>query len=430
MKRILLVDDVATNLKCAAEILKEQYEIVTARSGEQAMEILKDDIPDMVMLDINMPGMSGFEVFARMKLTEELSNIPVVFLTAETEKGIEEQGRKMGADDFIHKPYDPEELNRRIERVFQKSISRRLNVSSRESMTYLFCKKNPKKLALWADSANTEGYLILLHLDHFGQIGEFFGTEAENRILEKAEIFLKEIPGIENGISHIDGDIFAVSLEDNHDADAIRMAIRRIIAGLEFEINESIPEEFEIKIIVSAGIAVKPRDGKNYKTLLQCADKALYFATESGKRKYHFYNTEQKEMKEAAEERNFINLLQLKRQFEGRDMDSASGEESLQMTYHIISKYWENTGEEVQIVFFEVNGEETDEEIMNVLSEVISGSLRKGDAAVRCGRHQYIAVLLNVSAQNGEMIAMRIRKKFEEKTDGEKTGLSYKMRSI
>ena len=199
---------------------------------------------------------------------------------------------------------------------------------------------------------------------------------------------------------------------------------------MEFEINESIPEEFEIKIIVSAGIAVKPRDGKNYKALLKCADKALYFATESGKRKYHFYNTDQKETKEAAEERNFINLLQLKRQFEGKDMYSANGDESLQMTYNIISKYWENTGEEVQIVFFEVDGENTKEEIMHILSEVISGSLRKGDAAIRCGRYQYIAVLLNVSVQNGEMISMRIRKKFEEKTEGEKVSLSYKMRSI
>lgn len=430
MKRILLVDDVATNLKCAAEILKEQYEILTARSGERAMEILKDDIPDMVLLDINMPGMSGFEVFERMKTTAGLSEIPVVFLTAETEKGVEERGRKMGAADFIRKPYEPEDLSSRIERVFQSRTAKRESASRKEDMTYLFCKKNPKKLALWGDSANACGYLILLDFENFGQIGEFFGTEAENKILEKADSFLKEISGIGIGICQIDSDVFATYLEENHDADSVRMAIRRIIAGLEFEINESIPEEFEIKIVVSAGIAVKPKDGKNYKALLKAADKALYFATESGRRKYHFYNTEQKEMREAAEERDFINLLQLKRQFEGRDMNSANGEESLQMTYHIISKYWENTGEEVQIVFFEIFGEETGEETMDTLAEVISMSLRKGDAAVRCGKHQYIAVLLDVSAQNGEMIAMRIRKKFEERTDREKTGLSYEMRSI
>lgn len=430
MKRILLVDDVTTNLKCAEEILKEEYEIMTARSGEQAIEILKDDIPDMVLLDVNMPGMSGFEVLARMKMTEELADIPILFLTAETEKEIEEQGRKMGAEDFIHKPYDPDDLSSRVERVFQKDISRRLKASPRENMTYLFGKKNPKKLELWANSASTEGYLILLHLDCFGQIGEFFGTEAENKILEKADTFLKEIPETGSGICHIDGDTFAVYLEDNHDADAARMAIRRIIAGLEFEVNESIPEEFGIKITVSAGIAVKPKDGKNYKTLLKCADKALYFATESGKRKYHFYNTEQKETKEAEEERNFINLLQLKRQFEEKDVDASDGDKILQMTYHIISKYWENTGEEVQMVFFDVEGEDTGEETMDILSEVISGSLRRGDAAVRCGKRQYVAVLLNVSVQNGEMIAMRIRKKFEEKTENENIVLSFKMRSV
>jgi len=62
MKHILMVDDVATNLKCAAEVLKDSYEITTARSGKQALLIVKEYVPELILLDINMPEMNGYEV--------------------------------------------------------------------------------------------------------------------------------------------------------------------------------------------------------------------------------------------------------------------------------------------------------------------------------------------------------------------------------
>lgn len=430
MKRILMVDDVSTNLKCAAEVLKDQYEIMTAGSGEQAFEVLKASVPDLVLLDINMPGMSGFEVFDRMKMIPELSQIPVIFLTAATDKDIEVQGFEKGAADFIRKPYNPEDLIARISKVLQNSSSVTEAVLQSGDIAFLLYKVNPKKLMDWADSSNTCGYIILLNFENFEQIRELFGIEAENRLLARTVIFLEEIPGNDNCICHVDGNMFAVYVEGDHDADSVRAIIRRIIAGLEFEINESIPEEFDIKVVITAGIALKPEDGKNYKELLKCADKALYFARESGKRKYHFFNAGQGDQKEPDEESNFINLLQLKRQFEGKSMDSADGRESLQKTYHIISKYWGNMGKEMQIIFFDILGDGAGEEAMSILSEVIAGSLRKGDTAVKCGKLQYITVLLNASVPNGEIAAMRIKKKFEEKAGEKGISLAYEMRSI
>lgn len=119
MKHILMVDDVATNLKCAGEILGDKYEITTAKSGEKAFLSMKEKTPDLILLDINMPGMNGFEVLEKLKSDSEFSEIPVIFCTAETNKEAEIKGLEMGAVDFIRKPYVPEVLCSRVERVLE-----------------------------------------------------------------------------------------------------------------------------------------------------------------------------------------------------------------------------------------------------------------------------------------------------------------------
>lgn len=432
MKHILMVDDVATNLKCAVEVLKEQYEITTVRSGVKALEVLKNTVPDLILLDINMPQMSGFEVFEKIKEIPELSEIPVIFLTAETNKEVEEKGLKMGAVDFIRKPFEPDDLCGRIEKVIRfGSRSDGSGVPEKDKISRAIYKKNLDRLITKVNSEKNRGYLILLNVHNFRQIGELFGTSAEEEMLVRISRVMEEETGTDSCICHMRGDVFGIFLEDAYDKDKFKKTIRRIIAGIEFEINESIPEELDIKIEVSAGIACKPEDGDDFKVLYACADKALYFVLESGKGSYRFYTMKQSELAEAEQEKDFINRLHLKRQFQGRELDSADGQESLQKAYYVISRYWENRSREVQIIFFNVIGKENDEEkIMDVLTAVINASLRKGDVAVRCGRMQYLAVLINVTPENGSIAAERIIRKFAEKVEDDSIRLNYELRSV
>ena len=117
MKHILIVDDVTTNLKCAAEVLKDTYDVTTAKSGKAALQILREIQPDLIMLDVNMPEMNGFEVMERIKEDPVTRDIPVIFLTAEADKENEVTGLKMGAMDFIKKPFEPDIMRSRIETV-------------------------------------------------------------------------------------------------------------------------------------------------------------------------------------------------------------------------------------------------------------------------------------------------------------------------
>lgn len=118
MKHILLVDDVLTNLKCESLILKDTYKVTTARSGREALERLKNVVPDLVLLDIIMKDMDGYEVMEHIKKNPETSQIPVILLTADTERENEEQALAMGAVDFIRKPVDPQMLLDKIEAVW------------------------------------------------------------------------------------------------------------------------------------------------------------------------------------------------------------------------------------------------------------------------------------------------------------------------
>jgi DNA-binding response OmpR family regulator len=113
---ILIVDDVPANLELLAGILREHgYEPRPVPSGELALVAAKTDPPDLILLDINMPEMDGFEVCARLKADEALKHIPVLFLTAFAETADKVKAFSMGAVDYITKPFQLEEVSARVD---------------------------------------------------------------------------------------------------------------------------------------------------------------------------------------------------------------------------------------------------------------------------------------------------------------------------
>ena len=116
-KHILVVDDVSTNLKCEGEVLKGKYRMSMAKSGDQALELLPQIQPDLILLDIYMPGMDGYETMVKIKENADYAHIPVVFLSGDSTSETEKKGMKMGAADYIRKPFDPDVLLEKIERI-------------------------------------------------------------------------------------------------------------------------------------------------------------------------------------------------------------------------------------------------------------------------------------------------------------------------
>ncbi len=119
MKHILFVDDVSTNLKCVGLILKDQYKVTMVKSGREALQCLKSVKPDLVLLDIHMQEMDGYDVMRCMRADPGTAQIPVILLTADAEEDSRERGIALGALDYISKPFEPQELLARIGAVWQ-----------------------------------------------------------------------------------------------------------------------------------------------------------------------------------------------------------------------------------------------------------------------------------------------------------------------
>jgi putative two-component system response regulator len=114
-KKILLVDDNPVNLKMARNTLMGIYDVFTVPSAEKMFIFLEKTLPDMILLDVLMPGMDGYEAMRRMMRDERVNHIPVIFLTSKSDIGSEMEGLSLGAVDYITKPFIPQLLLKRVE---------------------------------------------------------------------------------------------------------------------------------------------------------------------------------------------------------------------------------------------------------------------------------------------------------------------------
>jgi len=118
-KKILVIDDEKMNIIALAHYLKDKYEIIVATDGETGLEAAEKHIPELILLDIIMPDMSGFEVIEKLKTINTTKEIPVLFITGLNNAENEEKGIELGAVDFITKPFNKVIVVTRVETQFK-----------------------------------------------------------------------------------------------------------------------------------------------------------------------------------------------------------------------------------------------------------------------------------------------------------------------
>ncbi len=442
MKHILVVDDVINDLKCAEEILKDIYQITAVDTGEKALLFLEDNMPDLILLDVDMPAMNGYEVMEQLKSDEVFSEIPIVFLIEGADRENEIRCLKMGAMDFVKKPFEPELMLSRIGKILKLTEQNKIlqDIARKDGLTDLLNRRYMEKLLNQTDNREEKGFFLLLDLDNFKLVNDTFGHVVGDEVLVRFAGVLKEEVDKEGCVCRLGGDEFAIYIPKNYKKEELKKIVRRMIAVIEFEVNELLSESCGFKVSVSIGIAEKPGDGRSFMELYSAADKALYYVKQNGKRGFHFYGDSQKDIEESEKENKLINLIQLQRLIQEKGCGAGAYKveyDGFKRIYHFISRCKDRKSQDLQLLLFTVKdtsdneiGNEKADKGIRILEEAVVQSLRKEDVATKCGNIQYVAILVNASYQNGTIVAHRIQQKFDELLKDDTMTLVYEMQSV
>lgn len=446
MKNILIIDDDKLNLAMARKVLSDEYKVIPAIKGTQALTYLKSGDCDMILLDINMPEMDGFEVLKRIREMEHCKDIPVIFLTADNDSETETRCFKEGAIDYITKPFVPEVMRSRVGRALELeelrcSLAKRLEQKTREvsDMKYKSCQD--VLTGLWNRayaeetvnamiSQGTTGALLMIDLDNFKAINDNYGHIAGDRTLKMFADTLRDLAGEHDVLCRIGGDEFVVFVADITTKSEISSRAANIISSLNQKLEEC---KFETNSSVSIGIAQTPEDGTEFNKLYNSADKALYYVKQNGKNSYHFFSDKMQAEKKRGEKNVDLKYI---RAFMNRS-DSGKGVyaldfESFHHVYHFIQRFIERSKRDVQTLLFTVTEDgvqdldvtET-EHALETLEKAICMSLRRSDVSTRYSSKQLIVILMDANEENGDMVAGRILKCFKEIYTGGNIQIDY-----
>lgn len=150
MYRVMIVDDNMANLIMARKTLEDEYEVIPVSSGISALECLGDmpELPDLVLLDVDMPNVNGFQVISEMKNVPKLVNIPIIFLTAQDDDTTELESYNLGAMDYIRKPYTANLLKKRVDIQIRLLSQQRKLSEMNNSLSSIVKEKNKKNIEL------------------------------------------------------------------------------------------------------------------------------------------------------------------------------------------------------------------------------------------------------------------------------------------
>ena len=447
MKNILIVDDNKLNLASARKVLCGDYKVIPVMRGEQALTYLENGECDVILLDINMPEMDGFEVLSRIKQMERCKNIPVIFLTADNDTETETRCFKEGAIDFIAKPFVPEVMLSRIGRVLEleelrrnladrleqktKEVSDIKSKSRQDALTGLWNRAHTEETVDKMISEGVKGALMMIDMDNFKAINDNYGHIAGDQTLKMFADTLREYSSEDDVLCRIGGDEFVVFIKGVTSKSDIGNRASDIISDLCYKLEQC---KFETNSSVSIGIAQTPNDGTEFNKLYNSADKALYYVKQNGKNSFHFFS-DQNEAEKSRASKN-VDLTYLGELLSRADSGNGAyllDFESFHHVYNFIRRFVERSGRDVQTILFTivptdgVSEPDTDETeaALEMLDKAIFTSLRRVDVSTRYSSKQTIVILMDANLENGDLVAKRIINCFEKLYIGKQFKLEY-----
>lgn len=247
---ILIVDDNVENIKVVGIILQNSgYELIVAQNGYEALECIKEVKPDLILLDIMMPGINGYEVCKILKEDMCTKDIPIIFLTAKIQTDDIVKGFEVGGVDYITKPFIKEELLVRVKTHLElkKAIEDLKNVAVTDILTGAFNRRFAYSILyeqIESAKVNKENFIIsFIDIDNLKVVNDSFGHKEGDKLIITIVNSLKENNGLLNYICRMGGDEFAIIFPNAKLEDCVK-TIEAVELSLEGKKIKSIPISF------------------------------------------------------------------------------------------------------------------------------------------------------------------------------------------
>ncbi|MCL2189516.1 MAG: diguanylate cyclase [Defluviitaleaceae bacterium] len=288
---ILIVDDSSLNIIALSNILKDQYQLFVEKDGASCVATARKHQPDLILLDIIMPGMSGFDVISELKGNNVTCDIPIIFITGLNNTADEEKGFLLGAADYINKPFSPSVVKLRVKNQIQIVNQIRLihNISITDELTgignrrFFYAQLEQE----WQRALRHRASLafMMMDIDRFKPYNDTYGhLQGDKALKVVAETIKNSLSRAIDKCARWGGEEFAVILPDT-DLKGAREVAERMRSSVE-KLSIPLDDKTNTCVTISTGIqCIVPTHDEEYnlKNFVSDADMALYHAKELGR---------------------------------------------------------------------------------------------------------------------------------------------------
>lgn len=415
MSKILVVDDDEFMIMMARHILAKKYDVLTASTGAEAVEIFQRERPDMVLSDLMMPEMDGYQL---QQILQEISAepVPIMFMTADESEESESKGFELGAADYIRKPLKPDVLLRRVKNIVDHLDKiRGLEVkASTDTLTRLLNKSTAQR-EIGELVKKSTGALLMIDLDNFKLVNDIHGHNMGDRILIAFADLIRKIVRAEDVAGRMGGDEFIAFLQNVTDEKILRTKTEFLNAEILTAAKNLMGADMQIPLGVSVGAVFVSADDKIFSELSKKADAALYDVKRHGKHGLAIFS-------ETNPATGVEGISQMRMIFSERNVEPGAyvvDFDTFKKIFQLLARMADSFAKGLTLLQFTLPEESSAE----IFSDVLIHALRRSDCVSNSGKKFFVLLIEATEAESEivrDRIFSRLEKSFAEKISFER----------
>ncbi|MCR5404238.1 MAG: diguanylate cyclase [Butyrivibrio sp.] len=423
---IVVVDDDAIELKNAKiQLSGDDLRVSLLHSGKDLLKFMENNAPDLILLDILMPEMDGFETFHLLRKLEaerNRSETPVIFLSGNEDSEVEKKSLQDGASDFVRKPIDREILLSRVNKTIEnhrmiESLTKKATIDKLTG----FLNKAIGTERISAICSGGTGALMLIDMDSFKLINDIYGHDMGDKVLISFADIVGRNTREEDVISRIGGDEFLAFFSGLTSKLAVKALTDRLNEQLVNRCIELMGEGFDIPIGISVGVAFVPDYSRDFSVLFRDVDVAMYRVKQNGKHGVLICEDVLPKVTSGDKKELDGDMQRITQILEERNTPEGAmvlGMDAFIQTYRYALRVLRGYKRGAEKILFSLHPEDEAQTDLSELSvafiEVLKKLLRNSDVIVQVKSDQILAFLPVISREEGSEVARRVEKMFLE----------------